>query len=105
MKSNKENRPAALPLPLQPLVSIFDAKTQTFGPPQPCDSLDQAVRSFHQAINTPNTTFSEYPEDFILFHVADWDRTKGDTLTRTHASLALGIHMKNQNTTLKEVAS
>lgn len=55
------------------LVVIQDNKANTLTPPHACDSIAAAIRDFQTLVcDSKPTLISMHPEDFSLWHVADW---------------------------------
>lgn len=53
--------------------TIKDIKAETFGNPFYSANDNTAKRSLEQASKDPNTTISQYPEDFVLYKLGQWD--------------------------------
>lgn len=61
----------------QNVYTIKDAKSGTYSNPFISINDETAKRSFAQASADPNTTISQYPEDYALFKIATWDDEAG----------------------------
>lgn len=60
------------------IVSVHDMKSRSFGTPVCADSLEMAKRNFRMMIHDDkNKMMHEYPEDFELLHLADYDEFNG----------------------------
>jgi len=57
--------------------SIFDVKTGVYNLPYFGFNEGVAVRDFIALRRDPHSTISQFPADFQLFHVADFDDTSG----------------------------
>lgn len=57
--------------------SIRDGKAEYFGNPFFQVTHGEAERSFRTAVNDPKTTFSQFPEDFDMFYLGDFDNSTG----------------------------
>jgi hypothetical protein len=55
--------------------SFKDQKAGTYSDPYYAINDATASRSFSQACDTPDTMLNQYPEDFSLFKVGEWDDT------------------------------
>jgi hypothetical protein len=62
---------------IQNVYSIKDAKSNTFANPFYSVNHNTAIRSFNQAAADPNTTISQYPEDFSLYHLGTYNDENG----------------------------
>lgn len=74
---------------LENAYAIYDAKAATYT--RPFYSLNHltAVREFLSACMNEKTLYSQYPEDFTLFHTGVWDKSTGFT-TDLDAKISLG---------------
>lgn len=58
--------------------ALYDTKAKAFMVPQYFATTAMAVRAVKVAVNDPQAGFLyRNPEDFILFHVADWEDQTG----------------------------
>lgn len=59
--------------------SIHDDKAKVFRPPFQAENLTEAVRSVTSAVNNAQkpTFLSEYPDDFSLYSVGEFDEATG----------------------------
>lgn len=57
--------------------SIYDRKALRFHAPFFAVSVGEAVRSFTDAANDPQTTIARYPGDFVLYRVGAFDDASG----------------------------
>lgn len=55
------------------LFCIFDNKASYFLPPWPCRNVGTARREFLTACQTPKMAFSEFPADYVLYAVGEFD--------------------------------
>lgn len=58
--------------------AIKDAKTNTYGVPFFTHNDGTAERSFTQAANDPNTTIHQFPQDYALYRVGEFDDESGE---------------------------
>ena len=78
---------------IKKLVSVYDAKAETFAPPVAAVALGEAVRSFEDAVNDPQCPFNKHPEDYTLFHLGEFD----DSAAAFHlkeAPVSLGVALQ-----------
>jgi len=59
------------------LVAVYDKKACVFSQPDVAVQVGQAVRSFSDAVNNPQTAFNKHPEDFTLYQVGFFDDNSG----------------------------
>ena len=59
------------------LCCVYDLKSQLFGNPFTCINTAMALRSFSQAGRQHTTEICNFPSDFILYHIADFDDVTG----------------------------
>lgn len=57
--------------------SIRDQKSETFNPPFFQVTHGEAERNFRAAVADPKTTFNQFPEDFDLYYLGEYDTDKG----------------------------
>lgn len=57
--------------------SVFDAKAAAFSLPYYSVNLAVAMRDFRQGCLDPDSALSRNPEDFSLFHLANFDDETG----------------------------
>lgn len=60
------------------LVSIKDMKAQIFFKPNCVATLADALRSFELVANESDNLISQFPNDFRLYHLADFDTSTGE---------------------------
>lgn len=63
--------------PLQNLYSVHDYTSGAFWPPFTAENHAVARRSFAQTVNNPKTIINQYPRDFVLYHIGDFDPDDG----------------------------
>lgn len=80
------------------LFSIYDSKAQAYLSPFPLQSAAHAHRQIAELlVSDRNSPFSDYPEDFTLMEIAEWDQLTGQVKPymafESHGNLA---HLKAQ---------
>lgn len=60
------------------IYSVYDKKAQAFCTPFYQANHATAVRAFQNAVLDPQNSISQNPEDYVLFHVGDWDDNIGE---------------------------
>jgi hypothetical protein len=74
---------------IQNVYTIKDAKTNAFANPFYSVNDATAIRSFEQAAADPNTTISQFPEDFSLYKLGTFSDESGEfTLEKTPQFIA-----------------
>lgn len=63
---------------MRKLYSVRDEKACFFASPFPASTNGEAIRSFSDATQDPNTLISKYPADFTLYYVADFNEETGE---------------------------
>jgi len=53
--------------------SIYDAKAKAFQSPFYMVTLGQALRAFDDLVNEKDSFVNKHPEDFQLYHIAEYD--------------------------------
>lgn len=77
--------------------SIFDVKAQAWMTPLFFQAAGQAIRSFGDAVRTPDSEFQKHPEDYTLFLIADWDQSDGKlTVLPAAVPLARGLDFSGE---------
>lgn len=59
------------------IYSIRDSKAEVFNSPFFQKSHGEAERNFNTLVNDDKSTVSNYPEDFDLFYIGDYDDNTG----------------------------
>ncbi len=59
------------------MYSIYDAKAQIFHPPYFNLTHGEAERTFGQIVNDEKTQISQFPEDFDLYHIGEYNDSTG----------------------------
>lgn len=57
--------------------AVFDVKVGVYERPFFMRTRGEAVRSWVEVVNDPETKFNKHPEDFGLFEIAEYDDEKG----------------------------
>lgn len=83
---------------LHKMFSIYDTKAEVYSLPQMFQSAGVAIRSFTDAVNTPDTSFAMHPEDYTLFEIGEFDdQNTSIKMLKTPHSLAIGIELVKNN--------
>lgn len=72
---------------IRKMMAVKDRAAQTFGQPFFTTSVGQATRSFQDELNrrAPDNILNAHPEDFDLYHIADFDDDHGTVDSPQHA--------------------
>ena len=62
---------------MKKVYSVYDKKAMFFSSPMVFDYLPQATRVFENEVKNKNSQLNQYPEDFALYQIAEFDETKG----------------------------
>lgn len=57
--------------------SVRDAKSEIFGPPFYKHMHGEAERDFQTLVNDEKSTVFNFPEDYDLYYLGDYDNNKG----------------------------
>lgn len=72
------------------IVTVYDSKVEGYSNPLSWRSRGEAVRSFQEAVNSPDHQFSKYPMDFSLMEIGEFDEETG-RLTAHEKPVSLGL--------------
>lgn len=75
--------------------SIHDTKAEAWLNPLFFQSEAQAIRSFSDAVNDPNSEFSKHPEDYNLFVLGLFDQRTGELEASAPVHLITGVNVVN----------
>lgn len=59
------------------ILAIRDRQLDAFISPFPMQSLGQGIRGFRDEVNNPQSDLHKHPEDYELYHIADFDQNTG----------------------------
>jgi hypothetical protein len=57
---------------------IYDNKAEAYAQPFFFNKVGEAIRAFTQLAQDGSSQVGKHPEDFCLFHVADYDEISGE---------------------------
>ena len=69
------------------IYSIWDAKAEAFMQPFFMPNKGMAIRSVTEALRNENSTFRNYPDDFHLYEIGNYDDSTG----RLEAAVPIAI--------------
>lgn len=77
--------------------AFYDSKAEEFMSPWYARTAGEALREFKTLVNKPEHHFSQYPEDFSIFELGEWEsKTAKFTMYPAPKSLGIGLEYKNQ---------
>lgn len=62
------------------IYSVYDSATMAYLQPFYCRSHGEAIRSFTDAANTAEHNFHKHADDYILFHLGDFNDATGELI-------------------------
>jgi len=76
------------------IFSIFDKKTAIYSKPFYCLTMAEAIRTFGDAVNEPESPFFKHPEDYDLWQIGRFEDITGiiDKMDPQHLGSALNFH-------------
>lgn len=60
------------------IVAIYDNKAKAYLSPVHVQSTGAAMRSFADAVNSPDTDFGKHPSDYSMWHLGSFNDTTGE---------------------------
>jgi len=85
-------------------ISVFDSKAQLHSTPQFVRTKADALRSWEQACNAPESIYFKHPEDFTLLEIGEYDESSGVMTTHT-TQVPLGRALEFKRPELANVTS
>lgn len=75
------------------MFTVYDQGVEAYMQPFCCKSKGEAIRSFTETANDPNSQLYKYAPDFTLMEIGEWDDQTG--LVKTHtAKITLGTALE-----------
>lgn len=74
---------------MKQLITVHDSKSGIFTPPVAVLAIGEAIRTFEDAVNDPQSPFNKHPEDYTLFHIGSYDETTA-SVEMLQSPLSLG---------------
>jgi len=59
------------------MYSVFDIKSRIYHPPMYCHNTGHATRMFTSIFLEPKTTINQFPDDFQVFQIGEFDDSNG----------------------------
>lgn len=80
------------------IYSIRDSKSEVFNTPFYQKSHGEAERNFRTLVNDGKSTINQYPEDFDLYYLGDYDDNTGKIqVLETPQHIIKAVQLKQQN--------
>lgn len=73
------------------LFTVFDSAAGAFLDTFMAPSIEFAIRSFREAVNTPEHQFNKFPEDYTLYLVGEFDPGSGLLVAQAPQSLGVAV--------------
>ena len=81
------------------MYSIYDSKAEQFNDPFIAATHGVALRIFASHVANPETIWAQYPSDFTLFYVGEFDPEKG-AMHKCATPVSLGL--ASEHVTIEE---
>lgn len=80
------------------LFSIFDTAAKRFKEPFYAPTVEYAIRMFRDTANLmrDDNPIAKFPEDYVLFHVGEFDQESGELTSWEPHSLGVAIQFQDQ---------
>lgn len=75
------------------MFSVFDIKAAVYGTPFFMPREAAAIRAFGDLVNDERSTVSKHPEDYVLFHIGDFEDDTANIEVVKPRSLVTGASM------------
>lgn len=72
------------------ICAVRDRAVDAFGMPFFCKHQNEAVRSFTDEVNRPESQFYSHPDDYDLYYLGQYDDATGTLVSNTPSMLATG---------------
>lgn len=59
------------------LFTVYDSAASAYLEPFYAPTIEYAIRQFRQTVNKAGHQFSQFPEDYTLFHIGEFDMSTG----------------------------
>ena len=71
--------------------TVYDMKVEAYMRPWYCLTDGEAVRTFGDAVNDPESAFHKHPDDFTLYGIGTFDDLLGVLDSTTHVNLGCAL--------------
>lgn len=66
------------------ILAVMDIKAKVFMKPFSDRFLAEALRSFEIGVNSKDSMFNRFPDDYALYEIADFDEQTGAVVPHAH---------------------
>jgi len=70
------------------LVALYDRATEAHAPVMTVNTRNEAIRSFREAVNDPNTPIYKNPTDFELYQIGTYNDQLGEIVATERELIA-----------------
>lgn len=74
--------------------TVYDLKAEFYMKPFFCLATGEAVRSFADAINDPQSPFYKHPDDYTLYEIGTFDEQIGELSSVPPVNLGSALNFK-----------
>lgn len=78
---------------IQKIFTVYDSKIESYQSPFTANHKGYALRDFERVANDKSTQIGQYPSDFTLFEIGEYDTQTGK-ITTHDAKISLGIALE-----------
>ncbi|AXH76407.1 MAG: nonstructural protein [Microviridae sp.] len=80
------------------MYSVYDEITETYNLPFTAHNDNDAMRMFHNAALSPQTSLNASPQDYTLYHVSTYNQDNAETINTQPPKLIIKLtSLINQN--------
>lgn len=73
------------------MFSVYDSAADRYTDPFVAPTIEWAIREFRRSANQPGKQISEYPQDYTLFHIGEFNPESGVLEPQVPRSLGVAI--------------
>ena len=73
------------------MYSVFDIKSKLYHPPAFCHNPGHATRMFTQQFSKPGSVMHDFPHDFQIFEIGEYDDSSGDIRGEKNPTLICSV--------------
>jgi hypothetical protein len=78
--------------------TVYDSKSEAYLQPFFTGTKGQALRSFQDTANDPQSQICRHAADFILFQIGEFNDANAEFKPCMHTNLGCAIEFKNEDT-------
>lgn len=78
------------------IFTVYDSAAMRYLDPFVAPTIEFAIREFRRAVNTDGHQFNNFPEDYTLFHIGEFNPEDGFLISATPTSLGVAITFREQ---------